>query len=216
MAGIDNYFGTNDSLSGGGPAPTPPAGGMFNFPMDVFPSSSSGSSSSSWSGLPDEMQGFLTSLIPTMRESFTGFPEQRQQYYDQARQDLTQGYGDMQGYLSSIYGNKLAPQLQQTMNRLAGRNMIGSQVAGEALGQTATGVANTVMDQLAAMGLAKQKGLSELATREGDAMIQYPQLLSQLLGQGRISSSSGTSSSQQSDPSVPYRAALDFIGRMMA
>lgn len=160
------------------PTPTTGASSAFDFPLDKFPKS--------YSGIGPEATGMLSSLIPQVKEAALQYPE-----------TVKGGYGQAISDVGKSYGRTLQPQLQQILNNLAKRNVISSSVAGEALGGAARGVASDVIGQQANLGFAREQALA-----------QYPQLLTNLLGQGRYTESS--------DEGVPYRSALGFLQSLMA
>lgn len=208
-----NEMGGNSNLLGGEGTG---GGSAFNFPFDKFPSSSQSSNTSSWSGLKGPMQGAVNSLAPLLQSTMSEFPAQKQAFYDQSRADVTSGYDDAQGYLSSMFGRQIGPALQQALNSLSQRNMINSSVGGNTMATTARGVGQDIMNKTAQMSLAKQMALANIAQQQGSEMHQFPQILAQLAGLGRQTGSTSTSQQQDSDPSVPYRAALGFLGSLMA
>jgi len=171
----------------------------FDFPLDLY--------SKSYSGLGTEAQGMLTNLLPQTQTAVEQFPEQKQQYYDQSRGDVNKGFDTAIGGLGKTYERSLQPALQQTLNDLAKRGMMDSTVASEAMSGTAKGVGESILDKQSSLELAKQMGLSNIAQQEGQGAYQYPQMLTNLLSQGRFSESG--------DPGQPYATALGFLQSLM-
>lgn len=175
------------------------ANNTFDFPLDLYPKA--------YAGPTPEFQGMLTSLIPQAQQTFQDFPGQMKQFQGRAREDIEKGYGGAIADVGKTYERTLQPALQQTMNKLTRRGMLSSKVGGEALAGTARGIGRDVIGQQSQLQLAKQLALAQLMSQEGQGMYQYPQLLTNLLSQGRISESS--------DEGVPYRSALGFLQSLM-
>lgn len=172
---------------------------MFNFPTDLYPKS--------YAGPSEPMQGFLTGLIPQTQQAFQQFPEQRSQFYNQARGDIGQGYDTAIADVGKTYQDTLQPALQQTMNDLGRRGMLSSKVAGETMGGTARGIGQDILGQQSQLRLGKQLQLGDLAQQEGQGMYQYPQLLTNLLSQGQISEST--------DAGRPYETFSNLLTKLM-
>lgn len=171
----------------------------FKFPLDLYPKA--------YTGMGKEFGGMLSSLMPQVKSTFEQFPEQRQEYFAQARGDVGKGFDTAIGNLGKTYQKALQPALQQTLNDLAKRGMLNSSVAGEAMSGTAKGIGESILDKQSSLELAKQTGLSNIAQQEGQGMYQFPQLLSNLLSQGRYT--------EQTDELAPYQSALGFLSRLM-
>ena len=175
------------------------ADNFFEFPLDKFPKT--------YSGPTPEYQGMLTGMLPQMQQAFQEFPGQQQQYYDQAKTGIEQGYGGAIADVGKTYQNQLQPALQQTMNELAKRGMLNSKITGDTMAGTARGIGQDVIGQQSQLQLAKQLALAQLNQQQGQGAYQYPQLLSNLLSQGQYSTSS--------QENVPYQAALGFLQSLM-
>ena len=175
------------------------ADNFFDFPLDKFPKS--------YSGPTPEYQGMLTGLLPQMQQAFQQFPGQQEQFYNQARTGIEEGYGGAIADVGKTYQNTLEPALQQTLNELARRGMLSSKITGDTMAGTARGIGQDIIGQQSQLQLAKQLALAQLAGQQGQAAYQYPQLLTNLLLQGRYG--------EQTDESVPYRAALGFLQSLM-
>lgn len=172
---------------------------QFNFPMDLSPKT--------YSGMGPEHKGMLSSLLPGAQKTFEQFPQQREQFYNQSRGDITKGYDTAIGGLGKTYERAIQPAMQQVLNNMAKRGMLSSQITGETMAGTARGIGESIIDRQSSLELAKQLGLGGLAQQEGQGMYQYPQLLTNLLSQGQYSEST--------DEGVPYRAALNFLQSLM-
>jgi len=175
------------------------ADNYFDFPLDKFPKS--------YSGPTSEYQGMLTGLLPQMQQAFQQFPGQQEQFYNQARTGIEQGYGGAITDVGKTYQSTLQPALQQTMNELAKRGMLNAKITGDTMAGTARGIGQDVIGQQSQLQLAKQLALAQLNQQQGQAAYQYPQLLTNLLSQGQYSTST--------DESVPYRAVLGFLQSLM-
>lgn len=172
----------------------------FDFPLDKFPKT--------YSGMGPQFQGMLTSLLPRVKNTFEQFPDQQKQFYDQSRRDINTGFDEAMSRVGKSYERNLQPALQQQLNSLAKRGMLNSSVAGNTLGDTAKGIGGSIADQLASLNLAKQTALSGIAQNQGQSLYQMPQLLTNLLQQGRYSEST--------DEGQPYATVLNFLKSMMA
>jgi len=175
------------------------ADNYFDFPLDKFPKS--------YSGPTPEYQGMLTGLLPQMQQAFQEFPGQQQQYYDQAKTGIEQGYGGAIADVGKSYQNQLQPALQQTMNELAKRGMLNSKITGDTMAGTARGIGQDVIGQQSQLQLAKQLSLAQLASQQGETAYQYPQLLTNLMNLGRISEST--------DEGRPYEVFTNFLTKLM-
>jgi hypothetical protein len=171
----------------------------FDFPMDKFPRS--------YSGMGSEFQGFLTGLLPQVKQTFENLPAQRQGFYDQARTDINQGFDTAISGLGDSYKRTLQPALQNVMNKMGSRNMLNSSVTGDTMAGTARGIGESILDRQANLDLMRSQSLADIARREGESIYQIPQLLTNLLAQGRYSEST--------DEGAPYRTALGFLQSMM-
>ena len=175
------------------------ADGAFNYPLDLFPKS--------YSGMGSEFGGMLSSLMPKAQTTFEQFPEQQKELYGQSKADITQGFDTAIGGLGKTYENKLQPALQQVLNNMAKRGMMGSQVMGETMSGTAKGIGEGIVDKQSSLELAKQMALGNLGAQEAGSQAQYPQMLTNLLSQGRFSEST--------DEGRPYETALGFLQSLM-
>jgi len=171
---------------------------ILDFPEGIY--------NSSRSGLSPEQLEMLTSIINSFQDPTSGFAAKQTGLYDTARTGLTEGYGEARGNLSGLFKNALQPALQQTLNSLAGRNMINSSVSGEALAQTATGLGEKVQAQLAALSLEEQKALANLTAQQAGTSNQEMALLTNLLGLGQVS--------ETKNEWDPYRDKMNFLGQL--
>lgn len=131
----------------------------------------------SYSGMGQPYQDFTTNTVmPTLSNLIGNYQTTTNQAYD----DASSGIG-------TLTKNALTPAIQSTINSLAGRGMINSSVAGDALSKTASNVANSV--------LASQQ---DLATNRANAMTSgYSDLLTNLAELGRYSQSGNDATSYQ-------------------
>jgi hypothetical protein len=90
---------------------------------------------------------------------------------------------------------------------MGSRNMLNSSVTGDTMAGTARGIGESILDRQANLDLMRSQSLADIARREGESIYQIPQLLTNLLGQGRYSEST--------DEGAPYRTALGFLQSMM-
>lgn len=83
--------------------------GTFNIPTDVYP----------YSGLPKQhREGLLSSIMPKLTQAATQYPQALEDYTGR----MTRGFGDV-----------VRTEGQGLLNQLAGRNVLGSQVGGDAM-----------------------------------------------------------------------------------
>ena len=142
--------------------------GFFNIPTDKYKTTYSGPS----------------------QQAFQQFPGQQKQYYNQARGDIGKGYDTAITDIGKTYQSALEPALQQNMNNLASRGMLNSSLAGDTMAETARSVGQNILGQQSQLQLGKQQQLAGLTQREGLGMYHQPQLLTNLLSQGRFSEES--------------------------
>ena len=173
--------------------------GFFNIPTDLYPKT--------YSGPSQPMQGMLTGLLPQAQQAFQRFPGQKDQFYTQARKDIGKGFDTAISDVGKTYQNTLQPALQQTMNDLGRRGMLNSKVAGDTLAGTARGIGQDVLGQQSQLRLGKQTQFGDLSQQEGQSMYQYPQLLTNLLSQGRFSESS--------EANKPYETFANLLTKLM-
>lgn len=181
-------------------ATTPPPdattgdGSTFNIPDDVYPygGSQSQSASASYSGV-DMNNPFIKALM----EPLIGSAENLM--------SIAEG---IPGIVGDRYNNlvrtALGPEaFQGTLNNLAARGMLDSTVASDALGRTATGLIQPLLD----------KGYQSILASEL-AKMEVPSALTSVLSNlGRVSRgvSEGGSRSFNADPSVPYRTMANIL-----
>jgi len=141
------------------PLPTP----IFDMPKNLYP----------WSGLPPQhREGLLSSIMPQLKKAATEYPQALTDYTGR----MTRGFGDV-----------VRTEGQGLLNQLAGRNVLGSQVSGDAMVQLMKELNKQATGTMADVGV--------------QAKTAYPGLLSQIAGLGRGGE----------DPSVPYRTFLNFL-----
>ena len=171
--------------------------------------SNSNSSGQSFSGLPQEYgTSILQNTVPTMNNLVKNYPE----YAQQAMDDSMNSY-------SSLMKSAYQSIMPSVLNELASKNVLGSSVASDAIGNAA----NTVMSAI-------EPQAYNSSSNYFNTMAQAPSMLGQLaqLGQysesdnqststssgGGSSSSSGTSSSYTEDKTKPYEILYNLIGKM--
>ena len=173
--------------------------GNTNFPTGV--------TNHTYQGLGPGFNELLTQLFPDILKEFSGFQDRQPGLFDEARGNITSGYGDARNNLTGLFDNKLAPALQQQLNSLGSRNMINSSVAGDAMSKTATGVADQMQSRLAALSLEEQKALAGITSQQAGQSGQYAGLLTNLLGAGRYS--------ETNNDWQPYSDQLNFLSNQM-
>lgn len=167
----------------------------FDFPFDKYPSSSSSSGSSSYSGLPPQYQEqVLGGIIPKLLQSVQDMPEDIDQY----TQDAMNAYG-------STFKNMATQTMPSVLNDIFGRNMQESSIAGD--------VTSKAMSDITA-GLQPQA--YQTAMQAALLKSQMPGLLANIAGLGSYTQTSGSQSAKSSDPGKPYATALNFLSGMMA
>lgn len=146
-----------------------------------------------------------TNLYPT---SYSGMGEGWQNFsQNQAMPILSSLLSNYPGYIDNTYNtastglanftsNQLQPAIQSTLNGLAGRNMINSSVAGDALSKTLTGLAGNMQGYQA-----------NLAADAAKAKMAYPSFALNAANTGQHSTST--------NPLAPYQMMADLIARMM-
>ncbi|MBW2664094.1 MAG: hypothetical protein JRD93_19480 [Deltaproteobacteria bacterium] len=172
---------------------------FFNFPIDKYPKT--------YLGPSQPMQGFLTNLIPHAQQTFQQFPGQRKEYYNHARGDIGRGYDTAIADVGKTYQSTVQPALQQTMNDLGRRGMLNSKLAGDTIAGTARGVGQNILGQQSQLQLGRQRQFADLTQQEGLGMYQHPQLLTNLLAQGRFA--------EESKPDRPYKTFANLLTSLM-
>lgn len=188
----------------------------FNIPTDTY----------SWSGLPKQhREGLLSSIMPQLQTAAGAYPGTVTAGFDKARGtlgELSNLYQAMPGQVSGYMGRQMrgfkdvaAEAGQGLLNQLAGRNMLGSSMAGDAGVQLMKGLNQQGWGKLADLGygttMTSQLGLADVFNQlakldigETEMLGEYPGLLAQIAALGR-----GTE-----DPFQPYQAFLNFMGAL--
>lgn len=173
----------------------PMQGGGFGFdiPTNLFPTTTShhGQSSKSFSGI-DWKRPLAGSLLGDIQEWAKKLPGLAEQLPAQ-----------LEDYYDSLMGSQLGPDaFQGTLNSLASRGMIGSQVAGEALNNARRDIIRDTKEKAWA-GLLE--GLK--------AQMNVPGLLGSLaqLDQVSTSQSQGGGGSTSTNPLAPYEAMIPIL-----
>ena len=176
------------------PAPSPPAPPAFDYPLDLYQSSSNESEHSSYSGLPTKYQeSLLQAIMPQLTQSIEGMSGNIDQYNEEA----------MKAY-ESDFKNMATKAMPSILNDVFGRNMQESSIAGDVTSKVLSDIVANLQPQAhqTAMQSAKLKA-------------DMPGLLSNIAGLGKYNVSSSASTGEGSDPGQPYRTALDFLQTMM-
>jgi len=159
------------------PRATTTAPELFNVEQLV----GAGTYPTSVSGIPG-MQGFLSSLIPQLTQAAGQLPEQAAQFGQ-----------TLQDQYANLMRMGMGPQgMQGTLNQLAGRNILSSTVASDALARAGQGIAQQVGAQAypsMAAGLQQQMAV--------------PGMLGNLAQLGQISGSA--------DPLAPYKLMAQML-----
>jgi hypothetical protein len=174
------------------PTPTPDTGlpdDNIDIPLDIFPSSTS--NSSSYTGLPGGYsKQLLATLMPQLQNAITNMPGNIDQYTNQAL-----------GSYQQTMQNALRNNIPTALSGLANRGILSSTEGNKVLSDV---ISN------AAMG-ASDKGY-QTAMQAALLKANMPSVLAQI---GELGKTSGTtSSSYYSDPTVMYRAMVDLIRNM--
>ena len=164
---------------------------------NLFPTSTStqqsGSSNSSKSGINWDSP-FMKQLYPTITKAAADLP------------GLAASMGDtIQGQYSNLMRQGMGPNaFTGTLNSLAGRGMLNSNIASNAIASTGQGIAQNIGNQAFNSMLAGQ-----------NAQMQVPGLLAQLANLGQETKSSGgsysNSKSVSSNPLAPYELMSGLI-----
>ena len=168
-------------------------GNNFNIPTNLYSTSGSTSQNQSnqQSGI-DWNTPFMQQILP----SLTGAATNLQPNVDAMKQTLQDQY-------SNMMREALGPgALQGTLNQLAGKNMINSQVAKDAL----RGVSRDIMKDVA------NRGYESLLAQQA-AQMEVPSILGNLAELGRRSTgtSTGTSTSSTQNPLEPYQLMASLM-----
>lgn len=93
------------------------------------------------------------------------------------------------------------------MNDLGRRGMLNSKLAGDTIAGTARGVGQNILGQQSQLQLGRQRQFADLTQQEGQGMYQHPQLLTNLLSQGRFS--------EESQQNKPYETFSKLLTSLM-
>lgn len=201
---VPNYFANNTNAVGNnmiGDVPTtsslPTPTQTTTIPMNLFPFSQSqnrsSSSSSSRSGINWD-QEIAAGMLPHLLETGGNLP----------------GVVDRMGQtLQDQYNNTMRRALQPdafqgTLNQLANRGVLDSNIASDALASATKGISKNIADQGFNSQLAQQQ-----------AQMQVPSILANLAALAQETKSSGGSSSSgssyQANPLAPYQLASGIV-----
>lgn len=135
----------------------------FNIPTDVYP----------YTGLPQPYRGqLLSTVMPKLTQAVTDYPDIIPQY--------------MEPQMRRFKGTAMEAG-QGLLNQLASRNVLGSQVSGDAM--------VNLMKQL------NEQRFGRLADMSLQAKLQYPSMLAQIAGMGQVTE----------DPLAPYQMIADLL-----
>ncbi len=152
---------------------------VLDIPTSVGPSS--------YGGLGAGYQGFMGSdLLPLLQQLVSGYAT-----------NVDKAYNNANTSLGTITRNTITPAIQSTINNLAGKNMINSSVAGDAMSKTISNLSSDLLNKQAGISANKATALS---TGYGD-------LLTNLANIGRYQTSS--------DTSAPYQIMANLLRSMM-
>jgi len=166
----------------------------FNFPMDIMPTSTSSSSSSSYTGLPEaDRTALMGSITPQLQQAITNMPQNIDAYTNQAL-----------GSYQQMMQNALRNNMPKTIAGLANRGIINSTEGQNALSQT---MSDAAID-------ASNKGY-QTAMQQALLKANMPTVLGQLAELGKYASSSSSSTSTTRDPTQMYKVMAGLIGGMM-
>jgi len=187
--------GTTGATAGAPASSAPSAGGTnFDFPMDIMPSSSSKSSSSSYTGLPEKYRNDLLSAItPQLQQAIANMPQNIDTYTNEAL-----------GSYQQMMQNALRNNLPKAIAGLANRGIINSTEGQNVLSQT---MSDAAID-------ASNKGY-QTAMQQALLKANMPTVLGQLAELGKYSSGTGSSQSEDSDPTKMYQIMANLIAGMM-
>lgn len=171
--------------------------------------SASQSTGESFSGLPQEYgESILQNTVPTLNNLVANYP----QYAQQAMDDSMNSY-------SSLMKSAYQTMMPSVLNDLASKNVLGSSVASDAIGNVANSVMSAIEPQAYNASANYFNTMANAPTMLGNIanLGQYSQSNNQ---SSSNSSSSGTTSSNSTseslteDPTKPYEILYDLIGKI--
>ena len=181
-----------------------------NSSSSSYGSSSSGQSSgSSYSGLPQEYgTSILQNTVPTLNNLVKNYP----QYAQQSMDDSMNAY-------SSLMKSAYQSVLPSVLNDLASRNVLGSSVASDAIGNAANTVMSAIEPQAYNASANYFNTMANAPTMLGNIaqLGQYSESANQSTNQSSssgTSSSTGTSESYTEDQTKPYEILYNLIGKI--
>ena len=168
--------------------------GMFDFPLDIMPTTQSGGSSSSYSGLPAQYRDqLLSALMPQLTSSITGMEGNIDQYTNQAL-----------GSYQQMMQNALRSNVPKGVEALANRGIMSSTMGENVMGNVYSAAA---ID-------ASNKGY-ETAMQAALLKANMPSVLADMGQLGSYTQSSGSDNSRTEDPTAMYRIMADLLKGMM-
>ena len=175
-------------------SPAPDSGGVFNIPTDLYPSSSSNSNQSSYSGLPSKYQEqILSGLIPSLLGSIQNMPGNIDKY----NQDAMNAYG-------STFKNMATEAMPGVLNNIFGRNMQNSSIAGDVTSRALSDITTGLQPQA-----------YQTATQSALLKSQMPSLLANIAGLGTGTQSSSQTTQESSEPGRPYETFSNLLAKLM-
>lgn len=161
----------------------------YNIPQNVYPSSSSSSSSESTDAI-NWSSPLGATLLPMIQEGAAALPG--------LADSLS---GTIQGQYNSLMRQSLQPQaFQGVLNQLASSGVLSSSAAENALAGTASQIAQDIANQ----GYMSQ--LQGVA-----AQMKVPGMLGQLAELARVAETQTTSQQEYSDPLAPYTLMAQLL-----
>jgi hypothetical protein len=152
---------------------------VLDIPTNVGPSS--------YGGLGAGYQGFMgNDLLPLLQQLVSGYAT-----------NVDKAYNNANTSLGTITRNTITPAIQSTINGLAGRNMINSSVAGDAMSKTISNLSSDLLNKQAGISANKATALTS----------GYGDLLTNLANLGRYQTSG--------DTSTPYQIMANLLQSMM-
>lgn len=171
-----------------------PQGDMFDFPLDIMPTTVSGSSSSSYSGLPTEYRDqLLSALMPQLISSMEGMEGNIDRYT-----------GEALGSYQQMMQNAMRTNMPQAIDALTNRGILSSTMGENIMGNV----------QSAAAIDASNKGY-QTAMQAALLKANMPSVLGQIGQLGSYTQSRGSTSSRTEDPTRMYAIMADLLRGMM-
>lgn len=171
--------------------------GGFNFPTgeEVFPWSKSTTKSTSYGGLAgDYSNKILDLLYPMLQPAIENYIPNIDKYTNEAM-----------GLYSQSMNNMLTEMLPDILGEYGNRGVLSSTVMSDALADTSTNLGRTALEKQyqTAMQAALMKA-------------QLPNVLGELMGLGKVSTSEGGTESYEEDQTAMYRIIAQMFSTLMS